>query len=154
MCRIGAGTDACAPRHGPPKKIRAPLTQYNVRSLMERVAIDVLGPLPTSEGGNKYLLITADYFMKWVEGYALSNQETVTIADVLVKKFVCRFCVPCLSTQIKGVNFESAIFGETCRLLGINKTRTTPLHPQSYGMVEGFNQTIENQLSKYVEDHQ
>ena len=41
-----------------------------------------------------------------------------------------------------------------CRLLGISKTRTTPLHPQSDGMVERFNQTIENQLSKYVEDHQ
>ena len=41
-----------------------------------------------------------------------------------------------------------------CRLLGIKKTRTTPLHPQSDGMVERFNQTIESQLSKYVEDHQ
>ena len=34
--------------------------------------------------------------------------------------------------------------------------RTTPLHhhPQSDGMVERFNQTIESQLSNYVEDHQ
>ena len=105
MCRIGAGTDACASRHGPPKKIRAPLGQYNVGSLMEQVAIDVLGPLPTSEGGNKYLLITADYFMKWVEGYALPNQEAVTIADVLVKKFVCRFCVPMFIHSDQGCKF-------------------------------------------------
>lgn len=41
-----------------------------------------------------------------------------------------------------------------CALLGIEKTRTTPLHPQSDGMVERFNRTIEAQLSKFVADHQ
>ena len=146
--------DMCASRRGPPKKIQAPLAQYNVGSPMERVAIDILGPLPTSEEGNKYLLIAADYFTKWVEAYAIPNQEAVTVADVLVKEFVCRYGVPLFIHSDQGRNFESAVFGEMCRLLGISKTRTTPLHPQSDGMVERFNQTIENQLSKYVEDHQ
>ena len=43
---------------------------------------------------------------------------------------------------------------EMCRLLGIDKTRTTSLHQQSDGMVERFNQIVVSQLSKYVEDHQ
>ena len=46
------------------------------------------------------------------------------------------------------------VFLEMCALLGITKTRTTPLHPQSGGMVECFNRTLEVQLSKFVEDHQ
>jgi transposase InsO family protein len=123
------------------RKIQAPLAQYNVGSPVERVAIDVLGPLPTSEDGNKciLILIAADNFTKWVEGYALPNQEAVTVADVLVKEFVCRFGVPLFIHSDQGRNFESAVFGEMCRLLGINKTRTTPLHPQSDGMVERFN---------------
>ena len=89
-----------------------------------------------------------------MEGYALPNQEAVTVADVLVKEFVCHFGVPLFIHSNQGRNFELAIFGEMCRLLGINEMRTTPLHPQSDGMVKRFNQTIENQLSKYVEDHQ
>ncbi|UYV82879.1 hypothetical protein LAZ67_22001215 [Cordylochernes scorpioides] len=43
---------------------------------------------------------------------------------------------------------------ELCRLLGIRKTRTTPLHPQSDGMVERFNKAMEEHLSKVVEQHQ
>ena len=41
-----------------------------------------------------------------------------------------------------------------CSLLGITKTRTTPLDPQSDGMVEWFNCTLKAQFSKFVEDHQ
>ena len=41
-----------------------------------------------------------------------------------------------------------------CKLLGVKKTRTTPLHPQSDGMVERFNRTLEAQLSKFVDQHQ
>ena len=31
---------------------------------MERIAIDVLGPLPTTEAGNKYTRVIADYLTK------------------------------------------------------------------------------------------
>lgn len=54
----------------------------------------------------------------------------------------------------QGRNFESALFAEICKFLGMNKTRTTPLHPQSDGMVERFNRTIEEHLKKVVDAHQ
>ena len=85
-----------------------------------------------------------DYFSKWPEAYALPNQEATTVAEALVKELVCD----------QGRNFESAVFGEMCNLLGMTKTQTTPLHPQSDGMVERFNRTLEAQLSMFVEDHQ
>ena len=45
------------------------------------------------------------------------------------------------------------MFQEVCTLLGIHKTRTTALHPQSDGMVECYDQTIEALLAAFVQDH-
>ena len=81
-------------------------------------------------------------------GGGLPNQEATTVAEVLVKEFICRFGT---IHSDQGRNFEAAVFAEVCKLLGIEKTRTTPLHPESDGMVERFNRTIESQMSKFVE---
>ncbi|XP_055922841.1 uncharacterized protein LOC129953626 [Eupeodes corollae] len=43
---------------------------------------------------------------------------------------------------------------EVCGLLVIKKTRTTPLHPQSDGMVERFNRTLKEHLCKIVDNNQ
>lgn len=103
---------------------------------MERVATDVLGSLPETERRNKYILIAMDYLSKWPEAYALPDQEVVTVADVLVSQFFHRFGVPAELHSDQGRNFESLVFQEICTLLGIHKTWTTSLHPQSDGMVE------------------
>ena len=116
--------------------------------------MDVVGPFPESDKGNKYFMVVMDYFTKWPEVFAIPNQEASTIADKLVQEVFCRFGVPLEIHSDQGRNFESQIFQETCRVLGIHKTRTTSYHPQSDGMVERFNQTLERYLAKVVESRQ
>ena len=52
----------------------------------------------------------------------------------------------------QGRNFESDVFKEITKILGIKKTRTTPYHPPSDGMVERMNRTLRNILSKLVNE--
>jgi len=127
---------------------------YNFGEPMERVAIDVLGPLPETDQGNNYILIAMDYFSKWPEAYALPNQEAVTVAAVFVSQFLSRFGIPGELHSDQGRNFESSVFQEVCTLLAIHQTRTTAQHPQSDGIVERYNRTIEAQLATFVQDHQ
>lgn len=56
--------DLCASKKAPRAKQKSPLELYNTGGPMERVAVDVLGPLPETERGNKYILIAMDYFSK------------------------------------------------------------------------------------------
>ena len=144
----------CSSRKGPVTRQKARLGKYVVGAPLERVAIDVMSPLVRSTKGNRYLLVVIDYFSKWPEAYALPNQEAKTVATVIVNEFVCRFGVPLELHSDQGTNFESAVFQEMCSLLGIKKTRTTPLHPEADGMVKRYNRTLKTQLSLFVAEHQ
>ena len=41
----------------------------------------------------------------------------------------------------QGREFENKVMQELCLLCGSHKTRTTPYHPESDGLVERFNRT-------------
>ena len=100
---------------------------YNLGAPMERIAIDVMGPLPTTDRDNKYILVISDYITKWTESYAMPNQEAVTVANVIVVcDFISRFVVAKLPRTDQGWNFESKLFQEMCRILAINKRGTMP----------------------------
>ena len=39
---------------------------------------------PVNDDGNRYTMVVGDYFTKWVEAYAIPNQEVTTEAKQLV----------------------------------------------------------------------
>ena len=90
---------------------------------MERIAVDIMGPLPRTKRGNRYLIVVGDYFTKWMEAIAVPDQEAETVARAIVEQFICRFGVPRQLHTDKGTNFESNLFQGICRLLDIDKTR-------------------------------
>jgi transposase InsO family protein len=146
--------DICASKKRPNKKPRAPLQQYNVGAPLERIAVDILGPLPRTNKGNRYLLVVGDYFSKWAEAIPIRDQEATTVANKLVDRVISILGVPMEIHSDQGSNFESQVFKEMCKLLGLHKTRTTSLRPQSDGMVERFNATIENMLASFESENQ
>ncbi|GFX69679.1 retrovirus-related Pol polyprotein from transposon 412 [Trichonephila clavipes] len=132
-CRI---CDPCAARKGPRKRTRERLQLYNVGSPFERIAFDILGPLPRKSNDNKNILVVMDYFTMWPEAYPVPDQEASTVAEVLVQHWISRFRVPLELHSYQGRNFDSAVCKRLCEILAIDKTRTTAFHPHSDGMVE------------------
>ncbi|GFW97289.1 retrovirus-related Pol polyprotein from transposon 412 [Trichonephila clavipes] len=149
-CRI---CDPCAARKGPRTRTRGRLQLYNVGAPFERIAFDILGPLPRSSDGNN-ILVVMDYFTKWPDAYPIPDQEASTVTEVLVQHWISRFGVSLQLHSDKGRNFDSAVCKRLCEVLAIDKTRTTALHPQSDGMIERFNLTILNRLSLLVSSNQ
>ena len=87
-----------------------------------------------------------------MEAFPLPNQEATTVASTLVDKIFLRYSVPEQFHSDQGRQFESQLIAEVCKLLNINKTRTTPYHPQCDGLVERFNRTLLNMLATCAKD--
>ena len=118
--------------------------------------MDIVGPLPKTRRGNKYILVISDYFTRWAEAIGLPNQEATTVAQALMSEWICRYGAPESIHTDQGRNFESNLFSELCSLLDIHKTRTTPYYPQSDGLVERLNRTLRQlltiEMQKFPED--
>ena len=149
-CRI---CDICASRKQPYRRAKAPMKQYNVGHPLERVAIDIMGPLPSSNNA-RYLLLVSCYFTKWLDAIPINSIDAKTVATKLIEKFISVFGCPVTLHSDQGRNFESQVFKEVCNILGIEKTRTTPGRPQSDGMVERACRSVQAMLSAYVSENQ
>ena len=140
----------CSRRPGPK---RAPLQQNPVGSPMERVAFDILSFPDRTEDGNTCILVIADYFTKWTEAFALPNHTAARVADALVTEVFLRFGTPRFLHSDQAPEFMSELMTELCNLLEIDRTRTCPYRPQSDGLVERFNRTLIDMLSKFCNEY-
>ena len=138
--------DVCQSRKSS-RLTRAPLGQDPVSEPMEKVSIDVLGPLPLSHRSNRFILVISDCFTKWTEAVALPDQEASTVAAAFVNTFVSRFGAPLLLLSDGGSNFESKLFKEMCSILQIEKVKTSVMRPQANGVTERFNRTLATMLT-------
>ncbi|KRZ52550.1 Retrovirus-related Pol polyprotein from transposon [Trichinella nativa] len=100
---------------------------------LQRVGVDILGPLERTPSGNQYVLVLTDYFTKWAAAFSLTNMETCTVAKVLVEKYIVYFGAPDYLHSDQGRSFEASVVMEICRFFGIRKTRSSPYNPQGNG---------------------
>lgn len=111
----------------------------------KHIHMDIVGPLPPSKG-YRYVLTLVDRFSRWPEAFPMADMNTITIAGVLVSQYIARFGVPEMITTDQGTQFESKLFRDLAQLLGMERIRTTPYHPQSNGMVERLHRQLKASL--------
>ncbi|KAH9085199.1 hypothetical protein LEN26_020572, partial [Aphanomyces euteiches] len=126
---------------------------YDLKGPFDLMVVDALGPLPTTENGNKYILVFGDYFIRWIEAFPVPDLRTSTFSRTLIDEVLCRFGVPNRLLSDRGSNFISELAETMYTTLGIHKLTSAPYHPQSQGLVERFNHTIIQMLKIFVNDH-
>lgn len=71
-----------------------------------------------------------------------------------MKDFLAHFGVPLELHREQGRNFDGELMKRLAELMGWAKTRTTPYHPSSNGLVERFNRTLLQMMRCFVSQNQ
>ena len=95
-----------------------------------------------------------DYFTKYVVCVPLERTTAEYVARAIVENWGLTIGAPdCLHTD-QGSNFCSELLLEMRKIFGIEKTRTSPYHPQGKGLVERHNRVVADVISNYCANNQ
>jgi hypothetical protein len=123
---------------------------FTAQNPLEFVAIDILGPLPKTAHGNRFLLVISDRFSKLTRTIPMRTTTALAVEKAFCTHWVFSYGPPRYLLSDNGPQFTAKFFMEVCRELGIAKVFTTAYHPQTNGQVERFNRKILNALRTYV----
>ena len=91
----------------------------------DHVHIDIVGPLPPSNG-QMYILTCVDRFTRWPVTIPISDITAETIAQTFVTHWIAQVGVPSTVITDRGRQFESSLFRAlNTHMLGCTRIRTT-----------------------------
>jgi len=109
--------------------------------LFVKVGLDLIGPLPKTRKGNRYIIVLVDYFTKWVEAEPLKQTSSDKVIRFL-KNVFARHGVPELLIADNGPQFYSEKTKAFLDLHDVYVHYTAIYHPASNGEVENRNKEI------------
>ena len=130
-----------------------PMQPTAISSAGAHFGIDVVGPLPRTMRGNRYIVVAIDYLTKWTEARAIQLADALTIAPFIYEDIICRHGIPREVTSDRGTEFVNELMATFYQQFNIRHITTTAYHPQANGLVERANQTLKNTISKAVSQH-
>ena len=135
------------------KHITPPARRWpSVREKWERVHIDLVGPLPTSLEGHKYIFVLVDTLTRYTFVRALMDKTALSVAKAL-KAFIDRFSCPKEIISDNGTEFINHVFKELTDLLHIKHTPILAYRPNANGLVENRNRELISILRYLVVDN-
>jgi hypothetical protein len=81
---------------------------------LKRWGLDLLGPLPPAQGNLKYVVVTVEYFSKWIEAKPLATITSAPVQKFFWQNIVCLLSVPKAITVDNGTQFDAKTFKTFC----------------------------------------
>ena len=127
---------------------RAPLQPLQcVSEPFEKVAFDLVGPLPRTVHVNRYLLTMMCLFSKYPEAIPLKKCDNETVLEAMFDIF-SRHGLPKTILTDQGSVFCSHITRHMCKMFEVHKVRTSPYHPQSDGALERWHACLKGMIKR------
>lgn len=107
--------------------------------------VDIVGPLPESEG-MRYLFTIIDRYTRWTDAIPMREMKAEDCAKAFLRQWISRYGVPGDITSDRGRQFISELWRGLNDMLGITHNITTAYHPQANGIVERMHRQLKAAL--------
>jgi len=144
---------SCAQRKINGRVQRRPHIQITASKPLEKVMIDIAGPLKPSKNGYRYILGIVDVFSRFLMLIPIRTISSQAIIDILTSRWIPLFGVPHVLVTDGAYNLNSTLINDLCDEFGIMKVSTSPYHPQSNGIIERSFRTIKDMIFATVDSY-
>jgi hypothetical protein len=117
----------------------------------KKLYLDIIGPLPCTEEGHKYILTCQDNLSKFLIAESLTNQTVEEVSEALTHRVFLVYGIPSIILTDQGSSFMSGVFKGICKLFKIEKLNTVAYHPEANGSLERSHKTLVTYLRSYVD---
>ena len=143
----------CAAYHrGPPPK-QAPLNPMVVGSPASMWTVDLVGPMPQSNGF-RYIFTAVDAYTKFAVAVPMRQKDAKTVAKIIVEHIFLRWGLASSVLSDLGPEFQNEISTELFNLLGIRRLRSSGYRPQTAGSIERWHRVLNSLLAKVISENQ
>jgi hypothetical protein len=122
---------------------RAPLQETDSQfHPWDKLYLDIVGPMPITEKGHKYILTCQDNLSKYLVAIPMFSQTAEEVASNCMRCVILQYGIPSSIVTDQGTQFMGDIFKRLCKLLKIHKLNTSAYHPESNGSLERAHKTM------------
>ena len=122
-----------------PKIFKVPETRFT------HLHMDIVGPLPTSEGMN-YLLTIVCRKSRWVEAIPMAQATSKSTCNAFLRGWLSRYGAPQEIFCDNGNTYTAGLWLDLNRILGITVTFVPRFHQQTNGAIERQHRSIKESL--------
>ena len=120
----------------------------------DKVALDILGPLPITPDGNQFVLTMQDNLTKYYIAVPIRNKRASTVADAFARWFIALFGCPRAILTDRGGEFVNKLLKDLAAIFKIRHVTTSGYYPQSNGSLERSHQVLADYLKHYIGDYE
>ena len=131
-CQVAKGN------YNTPKPKFGHLIAHNPLNL---VCLD-LTKVDPSKGGKENILVMTDAFTKFSVAVTTNNQQALTVAKALVKRWFHVYGIPSHIHSDQGRSFDNKITDALCKMYVVERTMTSPYNPRGNSQCKRFNRTM------------
>jgi len=102
-----------------------------VENKLDRVLVDIYGPLPTGQFRYAYILVVLDNFTRFVKLFPLCKATAKACVNKIITNYIPMFGKPKTIISDHGKQFISKIWQQSLRKLEVQPYMTSVYHPQS-----------------------